>query len=313
MRLFGLLLLASACTLENPAFFVTDGASGDPTRPTATSNTPTAPGTDATSEPPATTSEPITTGTSTGGPTSDPPATATSTTVDTTTDPTPMTASSSSSSGDDTDPVACGFLDVTGPLLPALLLPNKEPLNADQCAQVQMKELTGKLYAGPGGFQIETHQDCPSQNLPGQGFAFNVLMPDLPVAQGECVKLELTLHPDQTSCLVSSLMVKHQGSPVLVGSFGRANFGPEVPFQLGLQPTGTCACPDCCAPGLDPDLYRFVLPAGEVAEGQTLMFEHGGKQHVFSSIRAHVHAPPECTELPPPEWQHLDWLAIRVE
>ncbi|PCC69427.1 hypothetical protein SAMN02745121_08118 [Nannocystis exedens] len=328
MRPIGLLLCVSACTLDNPAFFVTDtevgsasgNTSGDPTRPTSTTSAATSATSDPTSTSAttdqATTDQATTANVSDSDVTTDPSAGSTTTTDATTstTDPQPMTASTTDSSGIDTDPVPCGFIDFIGPQLPLQVLPGNVQPSTGECMGWAGKEYAGKLEVIPGSVKIHEDEDCPSINLPDDGFAFPMSLAATPVGDDQCVKLRFSVHPDADKCTVSAFAVT-QGAPVLVGSFGRSMFGPEVPFQLGFHPTGVCgACNGCCGPAPDPDVYTFEVPNHSVPEGQKLELDVNGKAHLFHNLRSHIHGP-DCQneELTVSEWQHFDWVTIRLE
>ncbi|MFY0539164.1 hypothetical protein [Nannocystis pusilla] len=318
MRLIGLLLCVSACTLDNPAFTVTatevgsasGEASSDPTRSTTTTSAPTTGSTDP--DPTGSTTDPATTANvSDSDVTTDPPATSsttdetTTTTTTATTEPQPMTAT-----GDTTGPVSCGLIDVIQPLLPLHLVDENETPAPDNCLAWQDKDFTGKLEATLGGFKVLDGQGCPSMNVPGEGFKFDISLPDVPSHNSECVKLRFAVHPG--TCLVSFVTVTHGTMPVLTGSFGRHEFEP--PFVPQYEATGTCgACPGCCEPGPDPDTYKVKLNDEPVIEGGKLMFTHESKKHLFYNVRAHVHGP-ECLDkqLSPADWLHFDWVVLRL-
>ncbi|MCY0986730.1 hypothetical protein OV203_06340 [Nannocystis sp. ILAH1] len=320
MRPIGLLLCVSACTLDNPAFRVTDteggsassAASADPTRPTSTTNGSTTASSDAsgsTTDEPATTASGTSANVSDSAVTTEPPATSSTTdettTTTTTTDPQPMTAT-----GDTTGPVSCGLIDVIPPLLALGLLDENQTPTPENCAAWQGKEFAGKLEATLGGFKVLEHQDCPSIDVPADGFKFDISLPDVPSHNSECVKLRFAVHPG--TCLVSFVTVTHGTMPVLTGSFGRHEFEP--PFVPQYELTDTCgACPGCCAPGPDPGTYDVKMDDKPVVEGGNLPFEHQSKQHLFYNVRAHVHGP-ECLDKPSPaDWLHFDWVVLRLE
>jgi hypothetical protein len=321
MRPIGLLLCVSACTLDNPAFFVTDtevgsgtsAASADPTRPTSTTNGSTTASSDPSG---STTDEPVTTASgssanvSDSDVTTDPPATSSTTdetTTTSTTDPQPMTTT-----GDTTGPVSCGLVDVIPPLLALGLVDGNETPTPEDCLAWQGKEFAGKLEATLGGFKLLDDDGCFSMNVPGDGFKFDISLPDVPSHNSECVKLQFAVHPG--TCLASRVTVTHGTMPVLTGSFGRHEF--EAPFVPQFVPTGDCgACPGCCPDAPDPDIYNVTLNDEPVPEDGKLMFEHGGKQHLFYEVRAHVHGPDDCLnkQLGPADWLHFDWVVLRLE
>lgn len=324
MRPIGLLLCVTACTLDNPAFLVTDSevgssgaaASADPTRPTSSttngSATASSDASGSTTDEPATTASATSANVSDSDVTTDPPATSSTTdettTTTGTTDPQPMTAT-----GDTTGPVSCGIIDVIPPLLPLALVDENQAPTPEDCGAWQGKDFAGRLQATLGGFKVVADEDCLSMNVPGDGFVFNISLPDVPSHNFECVKLRFAVHPGE--CLASAVTVTHGGLPVLTGSFGRHEAAPELPFKPQYEPTGTCgACPGCCAPGPDPDTYTVELANGTVIEGGKLMFVHEGKQHLFHNVRSHVHGP-ECLdkELGPADWLHFDWVVLRLQ
>lgn len=322
MRSIGLLLCVTACTLDNPAFLVTDTevgsassvASADPTRPTGTTNGSTTASSDAsgsTTDEPTTTAPATTANVSDSDATTDPPATSSTTdetTTTGTTDPQPMTAT-----GDTTGPASCGIIDVIPPLLSLGLVDENQTPTPETCGAWQGKDFAGRLEATLGGFKVVADEDCLSMNVPGDGFVFNISLPTVPSHNFECVKLRFAVHPGQ--CLVSAVTVTHGALPVLTGSFGRLELAPELPFKPQYKPTGTCGvCPDCCAPGPDPDTYIVELANATAPEGGKLMFVHEGKQHLFYNVRSHVHAP-ECLDeqLGPADWLHFDWVALRLQ
>lgn len=319
MRPIGLLLCVSACTLDNPAFFVTDTevgsgssvASADPTRPTSTTNGSTTASSDPSG---STTDEPATTGSSANvsdsDVTTDPPATSSTTdeTTTTTTDPQPMTTT-----GDTTGPVACGLIDVIPPLLALNLVDGNETPTPEDCLAWQGKEFAGRLEATLGGFKLLADDGCFSSNVPGDGFVFNISLPDVPSHNFECVKLRFAVHPG--TCLASAVTVTHGGLPVLRGSFGRHEFEPDLPFKINYAPTGTCgACPGCCATAPDPDTYTVELTNETIPEGEKLQFVLESKQHLFYNVRSHVHGP-ECLDkqLSAADWLHFDWVVLRLQ
>ncbi|WP_434419615.1 hypothetical protein [Nannocystis pusilla] len=321
MRLIGLLLCVSACTLDNPAFTVTateagsasGEASSDPTRSTTTTSVSTT-ATTATTDPDptgSTTDSATTANVSDSDVTTDPPATSGSTTdsTTTTTDPQPMTATS-----DTGDPVACGSIDVTGPQLPLLLAEDNASPSAAECMAWQGKDYSGRLEATPAGFKLVETMDCPSSEVPGDGFVFPLSLGLEPPAHNfECVKLRFALHQGTDDCLVTGVTVAHAGVPVITASFGQTLYDPNMPYQVGFKPTGTCgSCPDCCAPEPDPDVYTFELENQPIAQGEQLQFLVEGKKHLFRNLRSHIHSP-ECQELGPPEWLHFDWVVLRLD
>ncbi|MFZ6185284.1 hypothetical protein [Nannocystis pusilla] len=323
MRPIGLVLCVSACTLDNPAFTVSDtevgsassAASADPTRPTSTTNGSTTASSDAsgsTTDEPATTAPGTSANVSDSDVTTDPPATSSTTdettTSTSTTDPQPMTATS-----DTTGPVSCGIIDVIPPLLPLALVDEDQTPTPEDCGSWQGKEFAGKLEATLGGFKILADENCPSIPVPGDGFKFDISLPDVPSHTSECVRLRFAVHPG--TCLVSAVTVTHGTMPVLTGSFGRHEFEPELPFKPLYEPTGACgACPGCCAPGPDPDTYVVELANATITEGNKVMFVHESKQHLFYNVRSHVHAP-ECLDkqLSPADWLHFDWVVLRLQ
>ncbi|MCY1009568.1 hypothetical protein OV079_29185 [Nannocystis pusilla] len=319
MRPIGLLLCVSACTLDNPAFTVSDtevgsassAASADPTRPTTTTSASTTTSTDP--DPTGSTTSPATTANvSDSDVTTDPPATSSSTTdaTTTTTDPQPMTTVTS----DTGDPVACGSIDVTGPQLPLLLAEDNASPPAAECMAWQGKDYSGRLEATPAGFKLVETEDCPSSEVPGQGFVFPLSLGLEPPAHNfECVKLRFAIHQGTEDCLVTGLTVAHAGVPVITASFGQTLYDPNMPYQVGFKPTGMCgSCPDCCAPEPDPDVYTFELDNKPIAQGEQLQFLVEGKKHLFRNLRSHIHSP-ECQQLGPPEWLHFDWVVLRLD
>ncbi|WAS95518.1 hypothetical protein [Nannocystis punicea] len=320
MRLFGLLLCVSACTLENPAFFVTDGASAtgdsstDPTRPTSSTSAPTSTtaASAATTDESGTTDPATTANVSNSDVTTDPPATSSTTTTDattSTTDSQPMTATSSDSSGVDTG-MSCGFVEFTEPQLPLRVVEDNAWPDTAKCKEWQMQEHVGRLEAAPYGFKVVSDMEC-GLPLPGGGFVFQLdLGQELPAHNFECIKFRFVVHEGPASCLVSALSVAHAGMPVLLGTFGRTEaLDPNMAYKIGFKPVDMCGdCPDCCTPS--PGNYAFELQGEQVAQGQDESFMFDGKEHKFRNLRSHVHD--EC-EAPAPDWLHFDWLVLRLQ
>jgi hypothetical protein len=326
MRPFGLLLCLTACTLDNPAFFVTEGGatqgqttdpSTDPTRPTTGPVAPTTgtsePGTTASTGDPTGTSDVVTTSpVSDTDVTTDPPGT--STTTDGTTDPQPMTTTTTDPNSSDTGLMMCvAFADPLGPMA-QLQLPNNQGLATDVCIGWAMQEWIGKLVVDDAGFTLFAEPNCDAQLPVGVvGFRFAVEMPALPpTPNGVCAKLRFGIHPDHEKCVVSHAVVTYDGSPVISGSFGRA-VAANVPLQVDIKPTTNCGCPDCCAPAPAPELYSFELPMGSVPEGGMLMFKQDGKEHMFFNLRSHIHSPAcQDEDLAQADWLHFDWMTVQL-
>ncbi|MCY1060300.1 hypothetical protein [Nannocystis sp. SCPEA4] len=320
MRPLGLLLCLTACTLDNPAFFVTDGGatqgsttgpSTDPTRPTTGPVAPTTstsePGTTASSGDPTGTSDVVTTSpVSDTDVTTDVPGTSTSTT-----DPQPMTTTTTDPNSSDTGPMMCvAFDDPLGPMV-QLQLPNNDGLSTDQCIGWTMQEWAGELVVTENGFTVFSEQGCGAA-LPVAGFHFAVEMPDLPPHNNVCVKVRFGIHADHEKCVVSHAVVTFEGKPIVWGSFGRPAFA-DVPLQVGIEPATNCGCPDCCAPAPGPELYSFEMPMGSVPEGGMLMFKQDGMEHMFYNLRSHIHSP-ACQDpsLANADWLHLDWMVVQL-
>jgi hypothetical protein len=312
MRPLGLLLLLAACTVDNPAFFVTatEGASGgattDATPPGTGSSDPSTAGTEAPTGPgPASTTDGSTTDATT---TTGPPGTST---TDATTDATTAVDTTTES---DTDPNAClGIDDPLGPLIPLLTAQGLFPIDTPACANMQGKPLTGMLTVSNTGFSVVEHPNCPLSQLPSGGVHIPVPLPQLPPIKDVCVGLRYQIHPEYFECTLAEVVVTHDNKPAFFGSFGVAPF-TKGELEVSYTALGTCDCPGCCGDGPDPDRYHFALPSlPPVPEDGSAMFKHAGHNFRFMNLRSHIHAPDCLTDdMPRADWLHFDWMAYRV-
>jgi len=205
------------------------------------------------------------------------------------------------------------FADPLGPLVQLQIHPDNQVMGVDQCIGWQNVEWRGRLGVDNFGFTVVNDAECPPAELPVPGFRFPVALALVPEVKGVCVTLRFTIHPDHPKCMVSGVLVEHEGKPVLWGSFGRSAFAGNLPLQVGFKSTGGCGCADCCAPAPAPDLYTFELPSESVVEGASVAFTMDGKNHQFRNLRSHIHAP-ECQDgsLATVDWLHFDWIAVQV-
>lgn len=317
MRCLGLSLVLVACTLDNPAFHVsesdgtagpataatTEGSGSATTRPT----TSTSPTTSTTGPDGTTTVDATTMNVSDSAATTDPPATTS------TTDP-PMTASSDpGTSTSTTGPVMCpGFIDAPGPAVRLQSLPDLFPVPAAECAPLQGVALGGRLEVDNGGFFIHPSADCAPDNLFVPGLRVQAPMPPAVVGDGDCVTFSYQVHPGYGECILSALWVELDGQLIIAGSFGRDEPLPDSPFSTDYEAKHTCPCQGCCAPYPDPDEYKLIAAGTAIPQGQTMAVMGGNYKWATRNMRSHVHAPECMTDVAVAEWLHLDWIAART-